>query len=174
MRIIAGMLAITLAFISSAYANSKPIDVEFMTEVCLVPQKDNRFMLCDNMIVHVDNQYHVAPRGFKTDLASIPRIMWPIFWPDDYDTIAAAVLHDWHYCCDKEITRLRADEIFYYSLLSNGSSKLKAWIYYIGVRRIGWLYFTRGEGLAAHAGEIQEGELQGTYEDVNYRLDAVC
>ncbi len=164
------MLAIMLAFISSSYANSKPIDVEFVTPICLVPEPGDRFRLCDNMIVHVDDKYMVVPRGFVTDLASIPRILWPIFWPDDYDSIASSILHDWHYCCDAEIERKHADEIFYYGQLSRGASRLKAYIYYVGIRRIGWLYFTHGEGLAAHEGQIQDGELQGTFDDVNYGL----
>ena len=159
------VVLILLYITSCVTPKTTPIKIDFVTDACLVPQQDNKFKLCDNMIAHVDNQFQVVPRGFKTDLASIPRIMWPVFWPDDYDTIAAAVLHDWHYCCDSEISRQRADDIFYYSLLKNGSSRLKAYIYYVSVRRMGWLYFTGGAGIVDHEKEFEGGELQGNYDD---------
>jgi hypothetical protein len=108
--------------------------------------------------------------GFKTDLASIPRIMWPIFSPSDYDAIAPAVLHDWHYCCVKQVSRKRADDIFYYGLRVHGMGRLKAFIYWVGVRSIGWHYYQHGEGLAKHAGEFPKEEMQGVYNDVNYQL----
>jgi hypothetical protein len=165
MKIKTLLLLLSVAFIPSCNNTIKPIKIDFVTEPCLIPQKDNTFKLCDNMIVKVDSQFHVIPHGFKTDLASIPRIMWPVFSPDDYDSIAPAVMHDWHYCCDQDIDRIQADRIFYYSLIAQGSSKTKAYIYYMGVRAIGWLYFTHGLGMEQHKGEFQPNELQGKYDD---------
>lgn len=122
------------------------------------------------MIIRAHNKYHAVPMGFKTDLASIPRIMWPIFAPSDYDAIAASVLHDWHYCCVKQVSRKRADDIFYFALRSHGMNAIKAYIYWLGVRSIGWLYYTEGKGIARHAGEFPKDEMQGVYKDVNYPL----
>lgn len=119
------------------------------------------------MLIRADNKYHAVPHGFKTDLASIPRIMWPVFSPSDYDSIAPAVLHDWHYCCVAGITRKRADDIFYYGLRFHEMNMIKAYIYWIGVRATGWLYYKHGEGLELHAGEFDKSELQGEYDDVN-------
>jgi len=141
--------------------------VQFMTEPCLIPTKDNRFKTCDNMIVHVNDEFHVVPRGFKTDLASIPRFMWPVFSPGDYDVIAPAVLHDWHYCCSKEVDRLKADDIFYYGLRWHGMGMFKALMYYFAVRLGGASSYKYGSAMHEHEGQFDKAELQGVYEDVN-------
>lgn len=93
------------------------------------------------MIVRENSTYHQVPSGFKTDLASIPRIMWPVFSPSDYDSIGASVLHDWHYCCDHSLTRRRADDLFYYALRSNGMNCPKAFAYWFAVRAFGERFY---------------------------------
>lgn len=162
-----GVMAIIL---SSCQFRQNDIHVEYITDPCLIPTQDNRFKLCQNMIIKSHNKFHAVPKGFKTDLASIPRIMWPFFAPSDYDSIAAAVLHDWHYCCVAKVSRKRADQIFYYGLQVHGMNKVEAYIYYLGVRCIGWIYYKHGEGLAKHEGEFPKEELQGVYNDVRYKL----
>lgn len=166
------LIAVVALALMTASCNSSrnKIDVEYISDPCLIPVKGNKFKLCDNMIVHIDNEYHAVPKGFKTDLASVPRIMWPIFSPTDYDSIAPAVLHDWHYCCSPEVSRKKADDSFYYALRAHGMGKTRAFIYYMGVRCVGWAFYQHGLGLANHAGEFQKQELQGVYEDVNYRM----
>ena len=162
--VLAGLL------LSSCQTQQNVIDVEYVTDPCLIPTKDNKFKLCDNMIIRARNKFHAVPMGFKTDLASIPRIMWPVFSPSDYDSIAPAVLHDWHYCCVAKVSRKRADDIFYYGLRVHGMNRVKAFVYWVGVRSIGWIYYTHGEGIAKHKGEFPKEELQGVYNDVNYQL----
>lgn len=51
-----------------------------------------------------------VPKGYKTDLASIPRIFWSILPPFGKYT-AASVLHDFSYF-KQAYTRRRCDEIF--------------------------------------------------------------
>lgn len=169
-RILFMMLGVTGLFVTACHVINHPIALEYMTEPCLIPTKDNKFRLCDNMIVHIDNEYHAVPMGFKTDLASIPRIMWPFFAPSDYDCIAPAVLHDWHYCCSNEVDRKRADDIFYYALREHGMNRVKAYIYYLAVRALGKKYYQYGVGIYNHEGEFAKEELQGVYKDVNYGL----
>jgi hypothetical protein len=163
---------IAFAFISScSLKHNDSIDIKYITDPCLIPTKDNKFKLCDNMIIRAHDKFHAVPMGFKTDLASIPRIMWPIFSPGEYDSIAPAVLHDWHYCCVASVSRKLADDIFYYGLRVHGMGRVQAFIYWLGVRAIGWNYYKHGNGLKDHAGEFPEDELQGVYIDVNYGLD---
>lgn len=59
-----------------------------------------KFKLIDPFEYHI-GQYPSediikVPKGFITDLASIPRIFWPILSPID-EYAKAAVLHDWLY-----------------------------------------------------------------------------
>lgn len=170
MKLLISVVLAGLLLTSCQHQQNDPIDVEYVTDPCLVPTKDNKFKLCDNMIIRARNKFHAVPMGFKTDLASIPRIMWPVFAPSDYDCIAPAVLHDWHYCCVAKVSRKRADDIFYYGLRVHGMSKTKAFIYWVGVRSMGWAFYKHGEGLKDHAGEFPKEELQGVYTDVNYQL----
>jgi hypothetical protein len=120
------------------------------------------------MIVKIDSHYHAIPHGFKTDLASIPRILWPLFSPTEYDTIAPAVLHDWHYCCVAQVDRKRADDIFFESLIVKGMGAPKAYIYWSAVRLFGSSSYKHGDGIKAHLDEFDKKELQGIYDDVDY------
>jgi len=54
---------------------------------------------------------YVVPNKFVTDLASIPRFLWPIVGHPAGPYRAAAVLHDWLYF-RQLTTRKRADAVF--------------------------------------------------------------
>jgi Protein of unknown function (DUF1353) len=79
-----------------------------------------------------------VPKGFKTDLATIPRWAWSILPPHDPKYAAAAVLHDYLYTIRSEngdlYERRVADAIFYEAMLALGAGKLKAFIMYKSVR----------------------------------------
>ncbi len=51
-----------------------------------------------------------APKGFVSDLASVPRIFWSIFRPDGKYAYAA-IIHDWLYW-EQVVSREDADRIF--------------------------------------------------------------
>jgi hypothetical protein len=159
--------------LSSCHTQKNDIDIEYMTPPCLIPTKENKFKLCDNMIIRARNRLHAVPMGFKTDLASIPRLIRPLFSTGDYDSIAPAVLHDWHYCCVKKVSRKRADDIFYYGLRVHGMNPVKAYIYWIVVRFFGAPFYMYGHGLVLHKGEFPKEELQGVYNYADLGLDKV-
>jgi len=74
---------------------------------------------------------YTVPRGFKTDLGSIPAIFWPFIPRDDYPS--AFILHD--YLCESDwISRLDGDKILKEALLDSGCGKVKAWVIYSAVR----------------------------------------
>jgi hypothetical protein len=117
--------------------------VQFLNEPCLKPYDKFDFRLCDNFIVQVDNTIYTVPSGFITDLASVPRIMWACYSPNDSRTIPAAILHDYMYRSDLVIPRKVADDIFYHALLQGGTRKRTASKYYIGVRVFGWMFYRK-------------------------------
>lgn len=121
------------------------MDVEFINQPCLTPVKSGDFELCNDMVVRVNERFHIVPQGFVTDLASIPRILWPFFSPSDYEAIGASVLHDWQYCCEYGATRKYADDVFYFGLLSNGMGNMQALTYWSAVRFFGWMFFIEGD-----------------------------
>lgn len=75
-------------------------------------------------------------KGFKTDLASIPRVLWRVLPPvGKYD--AAAVVHDWLYQ-NNGCTRKQADDVLYEAMHALGVSAWQRYTIYAGVRVGGW------------------------------------
>jgi hypothetical protein len=96
------------------------------------------------MRVIIDDKTYVIPKDFETDLASIPRVLWPIFAPQYSGFVAPAILHDYLYRCNNNITRLHADEILYSALITENVSPFTASKFYIGVRLFGGTHYVNG------------------------------
>ena len=79
-----------------------------------------------------------APRGFVTDLASIPKAFWGILPPAARYT-HPAIIHDYHYWKQGEldITRKQADEVFRIGMEELGVSTIKITTIYQAVRKGG-------------------------------------
>lgn len=79
-------------------------------------------------------QFITVPRGFVTDLASIPRIAWPLIGPSGMHA-QAAVLHDWLYrSWTHNFTRREADAIFRDAMEDSGVNAVRKLILWFGVR----------------------------------------
>ena len=96
----------------------------------LHPEKDDkgrRIYVLDGPLVYRDTGRGLTvyvQDGFKTDLASVPRILTPLF-PRDGDWLAAAVVHDWLYEFGRKMpgfdgTREDADLIFLQAMEASG------------------------------------------------------
>lgn len=82
-----------------------------------------------------------VPAGFKTDLASIPKILWNILPPvGRYD--AAAVVHDYLYQ-HNGVTRAEADAVLREAMEVLGVRWSQRWAIYAGVRVGGWKTWNR-------------------------------
>jgi len=78
-----------------------------------------------------------VPKGFQTDLASIPQILWNILPPiGAYD--AAAVLHDFLYVTGYLPERGQADAVLEEAMKVLGVGDTKRRLIYWGVRLGGW------------------------------------
>lgn len=119
--------------------------VKFLTQVCIVPFKGYDYKTCHTMRVSIDEIKYIIPQGFKTDLASIPRLLWPIFAPQYSGFVAPAILHDYLYHCPNHISRQFADEVFYSALITQNVSPFTASKFYLGVRLFGGSHFEQGE-----------------------------
>ena len=78
----------------------------------------------------------VIPRGFKTDLASIPRVLQNVLDVDGRSR-CPAILHDWLYTL-QPCSRAFADQMLRKALLAYGESAATACVYWLGVRAGGW------------------------------------
>lgn len=87
----------------------------------------------------------IVPKGFVCDLASIPRILRPLFSVNGKHR-EAAILHDWLYykrgrVAFRSFTREQCDEIFYQEMRARQVGQLKARIMWAGVRVGGWFFW---------------------------------
>ena len=101
-----------------------------------------RWRLNNDVTVCLENgRCFRIPRGFITDFASVPRILWWLFPPmGRYGK--AALVHDYLYYT-KEVSRAEADRIFLEAMLMMGVGKLTAYTMYLAVRAFGWLRWRR-------------------------------
>lgn len=85
-----------------------------------------------------DVEVRVKP-GFRTDGASIPRLLWRVFGsPYDPDIFAAAIGHDALYR-GEIVPRRDADAAFLYMMAKHGVRKRRRRLIWLGVRLFGWI-----------------------------------
>lgn len=118
-------------------------NITFLNEVQLKPYSDNHFELLNNFKSFDGKRSYTVPKGFITDFASIPRVLWPVFNPNEIKVIPPAILHDYLYYCPNGISRAEVDSIFYSSLIDNLVNPVKAYTYYLAVRLWGWQFFNK-------------------------------
>ena len=86
----------------------------------------------------------VIPKGFITDLSSVPDRLWGVF-PPYGDFLMAAIVHDYLYVGDKSRGRKFADkEMLKISKKLNNKNilnKIDNNLRYAGVRVFGWYYW---------------------------------
>lgn len=82
-----------------------------------------------------------VPAGFKTDYASIPKLLWNILPPvGRYDR--AAVIHDYLYQ-NNGVTRLQADNVLLEAMRVLNVPAWQRGMIYSGVRIGGWVTWNR-------------------------------
>jgi len=109
----------------------------FLTNPFLRPMPNRRWELSSELIWRNGHEVNITvPSSFKSDLASVPRILWTLFPP--YGTYtSAAILHDWLYT-DGKLSRAECDAIFLAAMKSCGTSFVTRGIIYLAVRLFGW------------------------------------
>jgi len=91
------------------------------------PYDKDRFELVEDY--HYSNV--IVPKGYRTNGADIPRILWSIFPPNSPEYLSAVVVHD--YLCDKGSTGL-ADAVLKTMMSELGVAKWKVALFYYSVR----------------------------------------
>jgi len=80
------------------------------------------------------------PKGYRTDLASVPRIPG-IYWRVGGKAVLPSIVHDWLYeCGDPDLTRKSADKVFLEAMRNEDDPRWPTtrWAMYMGVRMGGW------------------------------------
>ncbi|MGE0289682.1 MAG: DUF1353 domain-containing protein [Bradyrhizobium sp.] len=117
----------------------------FISDLVLRKERGARFTLGANLLYSYSagegDVIITVPAGTSTDLASIPRLMTPLF-PVNDDHAAAAVLHDYLYG-ERTIGRTLADAIFRKAMSELGVPAWKRWPIWAAVRLFGGLYWNK-------------------------------
>ncbi len=147
MRIIRqGLVFIFTTYLSLAYlvGCAHFHRVKFLNEACIVPFQGYDYKTCKAMRVTIDDKKYTVPKNFETDLASIPRLLWPLFAPQYSGFVAPSILHDYLYRCPNNVTRQFADEVLYSALITENVTPFTASKFYLGVRLFGGSHFEHG------------------------------
>jgi hypothetical protein len=108
------------------------------------------FVLAADLEYRSDIVCVTVEKGFKYDMASVPRFAWPFIPNTDPRIVRAATVHDKLYrtaACDRPI----ADGIFLSIMKHDRMPAPKRWAAYLAVRLFGGRNFGGGETAAADA-----------------------
>lgn len=119
------------------------------------PIGDNKWILKEEYKYEINGFIIIVPKGFITDLASVPRILW-VFFPPFGKYTRAAIIHDYLYSelNDTFINRYWADKIFIFIMKEHGVSTYKRVSMYRAVRMFGepsWKRKIKNEGYVEQA-----------------------
>ncbi|WP_323885478.1 DUF1353 domain-containing protein [Aeromonas caviae] len=107
----------------------------------LMPLDDLNWQLHEEYYVLSEHMSFTIPKGFVTDLASVPRCIWNIYPPFGLYT-GAAVAHDYLYRTKQmQVTRKEADALFKEQMHKAGVESSQAQLMYLAVRAFGWASF---------------------------------
>lgn len=134
-------LAIVFVLFFTGCSAKERLDIEFINDSCIKPLIDYHYLTCNDIEFKVNGITFIVPKGFETDLASIPKIAWPIIAPFHSSLIRSAIIHDWLYKSNCFFTRKQSDVIFYHLLINDDVSHVKAGLIYFAVRWFGWNYY---------------------------------
>lgn len=109
-----------------------------------------------------------VPRGFRTDFASFPRVLWWLFDPQG-PWARAALYHDWLYRT-QALSREQADMIFRWIMLADGVPACYRAIFFTVLRLWGKVAWNRNaELLTASGGTIDlQPELDLLADDIEF------
>lgn len=111
--------------------------VRFYDEICIQPYSEYNYLTCHDIHVAINDEILIIPKNFETDLASIPRIFWPIMNPSYSEIMGPAILHDFLYHNPLFYSRYDSDLIFYDAMINNDMGIIESNIVYFSVRIFG-------------------------------------
>lgn len=124
--------------------------IKFGAHPCIKPYKKYDYLTCHAIPVTINEKQISIPQDFQTDLASIPRWMWPVVAPAHSKLMQASILHDYLYTEPNGFNRKEIDSIFYDVLVKNGVDKTHAYLMYNAVRLFGGSHFNYADTLGHH------------------------
>lgn len=103
---------------------------------------ENKWILTNDLKLEYSTGVVITvPQGFKTDLASVPKIFWNVIPPYGEYT-QASIVHDFLYqnkgsVCGLQFSRAESDKILYKLMIQAGTNYITANAMYYAVRAFG-------------------------------------
>lgn len=141
LRIIITFFCFSICYASGENFKNWKYDIIFIDKGCISSVSEFGYQLKEPMTIYINGKLLKVPKGFVTDLASIPRIFWSFDSPFNGKYMSAAILHDYLYACSIAHSRQEADRILYSAMLAEGSSKWTANKFYFAVRTGGGSHY---------------------------------
>ena len=138
----------------------------FVGRLDITPIGKRRWELLAGLAYHADDDWHViiAPRGFTTDFASIPRALWWLYPPYGDTWGMAAVIHDYLYATqlleEWQFPRKWADQMFLEGMIVLGANWFRRTVMYQAVR------LCAGAAWKKHGERIADEEVKRTAGDL--------
>lgn len=111
--------------------------IEVLNSACIKPYREYKYKVCQDINLMINGSKFIIPADFITDLASIPKMLWPLLAPSHSALFIPAIVHDWFYRMTGDFTRDDTDLIFYQMMLDYGLNKAVANAIYYAVRAFG-------------------------------------
>lgn len=130
---------------------------KFLTRLALAAatdQDDGSWVLCKPLEYEstVAKQTFIVPAGFKTDLATVPRL--PVVYLLTGDSArAAAVVHDYLYS-ERLVSRKIADAVLLEAAKISGVPAWRGWLMWAGVRIGGSSHYAPAQVDVASTSEV--------------------
>ena len=105
-------------------------------------RRDGYWVLSDPWQCGIDGHLIKIPAGFKFDIASIPRVFWPIAGPLSL-SLPAPLAHDFFYRF-RDVDRKTADRLFRRIMMVEGVGWVRRWVGWGAVRLFGWFAYRCG------------------------------
>jgi hypothetical protein len=128
--------------------------------------KGKYFVLLAPLAVEIDGALYVVPKGFITDLGSIPK--WFRRYADISDeSTLGFIIHDWLYGDTRtrhDIPRHHADLVLLDIITQCGQNFIERWLVYLAVACFGWISYRRPKAkLTQISGRLIYNIINGTH-----------
>lgn len=107
-----------------------------------------RYTVNEEILIKLTNgQYLVIPKGYQTDISSVPRLFWSLL-PPDGDFALAAIIHDYLYENKMFTRKFNDNEMLKWSKVLNGTIKISLhnidnYTRFYFVRLFGWIVWNK-------------------------------
>jgi hypothetical protein len=114
----------------------------FKTKLKMTAVDRQNYYTLDQRLVYITNlgDKIIVPKGFKTNLASVPSFCKPYLDDNDWKVRSPSIIHDWLYSAESKdlgFTRKQADATLLEAMCGLGMRKTKALLIYYTLRLFG-------------------------------------